>query len=462
MSWRALVALALLGCQPTPAGDDAGDGAIGLDVNGDPDPVVSDEARRLLATLAYDDLVLPPDPTNAVADDPRAARLGQRLFFDPSLSGPLVDGDNDGGPHALGTQDEPGRVACAGCHVPSSGFVDTRSLGGQISLGAAWVLRRTPSLLEVGHRRWMMWDGRRDSLFSQAVGPIESWNEMNSSRLFVAAQIFAHYRADYEAIFGSGSLAPLADEARFPRLLPSETGCRVAPGGARACRGVPGDGAEYDAMAPSDQDLVTRVVTNVGKAIGAYERLLRCGPGRFDRWLAGEDVLQRAEIRGAALFAGRAGCIGCHSGPLLTDQAFHDVGLAPSVVAVVFIDVDDRGAALGIEELLASPLRSEGAFSDGTDGRLAELAALPRGSLEGAFLTPSLRCIAGQPSFMHTGQFTELREVIDFFAAGGHPAGYLGTNELTPLALSDLDRDDLVAFIGALEGPGPPASLLSP
>lgn len=459
----SLVACAL-GCEPT-AIDDAGvaSDAVIDDADLDPDPLVTGEELALLMAMSLDGFAVPPDPTNAFADDPRAARLGQQLFFDPGLSGPLLDGDNDGSEHALGTAGEPGRVSCAGCHVPSSGFVDSRSLGGQISLGSAWVLRRTPSLLGVAHRRWMMWDGRADSLFSQAVGPLESWNEMNSSRLFVAEQIHARYRGVYEAIFGADVLAPLSDTARFPPLSPDETGCTIRPGGERTCRGVPGDGAEYDGMAPDDQALVTRVVSDVGKALGAYQRLLHCGPGRFDRWLAGEsDALTREEIRGAALFVGRAGCVSCHDGPRLTDQSFHNVGLAPATVAVVFIDIDDRGAALGLEQLLASPLNSEGDFADGTDGRLRELSELPRAALEGAFLTPSLRCIAGQPSFMHTGQLTELADVVDFFADGGHPGGYLGRSELAELDLTDRERADLVAFIGALEGPGPDAALLVP
>jgi len=463
----ALGALALGCTSVTPAIDvgprlDAGpaiDAADALDAPDDPDPVVSTEERAALETLGWSRLVMPPDPTNAFADDPRAAHLGHTLFFDTGLSGPLLDGDDDGSPTTLGVRGEPGRVSCAGCHVPADGFVDTRTLGGQISLAASWVLRRTPTLLDVAHRRLMMWDGRRDSLFSQAVGPIESWNEMNSSRLFVAEQIASRYRSEYESIFGA--LPPLEDTVRFPVLSPSETGCELRPGGTRVCRGVPGDGADFDGMSASDRDAVTRVVVNVGKAIGAYERLLSCGASRFDDWLAGDaSALDRAEIRGAVLFVGRAGCIACHAGPLLTDQSFHDVGLAPATVAVVFIDLDDRGAALGIEQLLASPLRSTSVFSDGDDGRLAALPDPAR--REGAFLTPPLRCLAAHPSFMHTGQLRSLTEVIDFFDRGGHPAGYLGTNELRPLGLSTRERADLVAFLRALEGPGPAAALRVP
>jgi cytochrome c peroxidase len=81
-------------------------------------------------------------------------------------------------------------------------------------------------------------------------------------------------------------------------------------------------------------------------------------------------------------------------------------------------------------------------------------------SLEGAFKTPTLRCIAEQPSFMHTGQMESLEHVVTFFDRGGDLAGFPGTNELVPLDLNQSERADLVAFIGALMGPGPDDTLL--
>src|SRR5215469_18667622 len=138
-------------------------------------------------------------------------------------------------------------------------------------------------------------------------------------------------------------------------------------------------------MSRADQMAVTQVVVNVGKALGAYERLLSCGSGRFDRWVHGDSsALSRAEQRGAALFVGNGQCLSCHSGPFLSDQKFHNVGLAPSTVAVVFIDLGDRGAATGISAILADPLNVRSAFSDGDDGRLPSSTGP---ELEGAFRT---------------------------------------------------------------------------
>jgi cytochrome c peroxidase len=423
------------------------------------DGVTADE-RLLLEALRYDSGPPPPDPSNRVADDPAARAFGQRLFFDPSFSGPLIEGDNDGSSSTLGVRGEAGRVSCAGCHVPADGFVDTRSPHRQVSLASLWTLRRSPTLLEVAFQPLYNWDGRRDALWNQAAGVMESEREFNSSRLFVAQQIARNHRDAYEALFGA--LPPLDDRARFPLLTPEETGCveRTTPNGAEYdCRGRPGDGAEYDAMTGDDQAAVTQVMVDAGKAIASYLRELRCGPSRFDAWLDGDrGALSESELRGARLFVGRAGCVSCHSGPLLSDGAFHNVGMSPAPVAVAIIDVNDRGAAAAIPEALEDPLSTAGVFSDGDREKLPAAAAPEH---EGAFRTPSLRCIARQPSFMHTGQLKTLSGVVSFFARGGDRSGYPGTSELTPLELSEEERADLVAFIGSLDGPGPDAELLT-
>ena len=81
--------------------------------------------------------------------------------------------------------------------------------------------------------------------------------------------------------------------------------------------------------------------------------------------------------------------------------------------------------------------------------------------MEGAFRTPILRCVARRPSFMHTGQVQSLEAVVDFFAMGGHPGGFFGSKEIGPLGLDAAQKKDLVAFLGALDGPGADAALLS-
>jgi cytochrome c peroxidase len=390
---------------------------------------------------------------------PGAREFGHRLFFDPGLSGRLLSQDNDGTEPTLGVRGQAGRVSCSACHIPSTSFFDTRSPHQQISLASQWTLRRTPTLLEAAFLPLFNWDGRHDSVWSQAIGVIESPVEFNSSRLFVAEQIYRRHRAEYETVFGE--MPPLGDASRFPPLDPLAAGCDEGPKETAACHGKPGDGAEYDDMAIEDRDAVTRVMVNVAKAIAAYVAELRCGPGRFDRWLDGEaDALTPSEQRGAALFVGKGGCVRCHSGPRFTDGSFHNVGLRPATVAVAFTDNGDRGAAEGLALALADPLESGGSYSDGPRKTLPP-SVTPE--YEGAFRTPTLRCAELAPSFMHTGQMRTLDQVMAFFDLGGHPPpGYPGKNELAPLGLVRAERNDLVAFLRTLTGAGPPAALLSP
>jgi cytochrome c peroxidase len=436
--------------------------AAPTDAGGDPDPVLTDAVRATLLSMALSSVPPPPpDVTNHWADDPAAAHLGQKLFFDPSFSGKLLDGDNDGSEHALGVSGEGGKVACAGCHQASAGFVDVRSLGGQVSLGAGWLLRHTPSLLDVSRSRLITWIGRRDALYNQPFGPIESAVEMNSSRLYVAEQLFARYRTDYEPIFGS--MPPLDDAKRFPQLSVDQTGCAKLNSSnvcADKMHGVPGDGAEYDGLSEADRDAVTRVVVNMGKALGAYERLLTCGTSAFDRFMGGDaTALSRSAQRGASLFVTKGQCAKCHDGPFFSDEGFHNVGLQPTVVATVFIDTADPGAAQGLADLLADPLNTKGKYSDGDDGRLPSRVE-PGDS--GAFRTPRLRCATKRPAFMHTGQLKSLDAVVSFFNRGGDPYGYPGTSEIHSLDLSAREQADLVAFLESLDGDGPPDSLKGP
>jgi cytochrome c peroxidase len=128
-------------------------------------------------------------------------------------------------------------------------------------------------------------------------------------------------------------------------------------------------------------------------------------------------------------------------------------------VAIAFIDANDRGAIEGIAAAIADPLNSKGPMSDGYDGRLPG-AVGPE--LEGAFRTPTLRCVSSRPSFMHTGQMRTMDEVISFFDRGGHSSGFPGKSELRALNLTDRERADLVAFMNTLDGPGPEAALQAP
>jgi cytochrome c peroxidase len=453
-----VAALAALGC---------GAGSSGGSTGAASNPDGGKSAEELLRELAPDTLPAPPpDVSNRFADDAAAAAFGEQLFMEAGFSGRMLDLDDDGSPRTLGVRGQSGKVACNGCHDSEHAFLDERSPFREITLGTGWTARRTPSLLDVGQASVVMWGGRRSTLHSQVFGALENPLEMNSSRLFLAEWIATHYRDEYESIFGAGELAPLSDTQRFPALTADTTGCKLTqvvdhpraqpPDPLYECHGFPGDGAEYDALAPADQELVTRVVVNAGKAIGAYERLLTCGPGRFDDWVHGDaSALSDSEARGARLFIGKAGCVACHSGPFFSDQKFHALGVEEKPTGANILNGNDHGAAVDLLKGAADPLGINGAFSDGNDGRLPadiEIGAAD----EGAFRTPMLRCSSGRPSFMHSGLIGSLADVVAFFNRGGDaPGSYVGTSVLLPLGLSDDEQADLVAFLGSLDGHAP-------
>ncbi len=442
----ALVLLMSLGCSNTRE-------AVQASTNGQPalQPEEPDTVLQRLRRLTADELPPPPpDVTNKYADDPAAAALGKKFFFEKRFSGPLLDESNQGtNVGALGVVGEAGKVSCSGCHIPVDGsFSDTRSPRRQISLGAGWTRRRAPSLLNVGQATFLMWDGHRDTAFSQVFTPMEDGLEFNSSRLFIAQQVSRLYRDEYEAIFGP---LPAALD-NYERLAPSDAGCSE----------LPPDTPHVVCEKPGADDMeITRVVVNVGKAIQAYTRKLSCGRSRFDDWMAGEEnALSADEQAGARLFVGKAGCNRCHSGPYFTDQKFHNIGLA-AMGGFFTAAIEDPGAAEGLQVVQESILNSKGPFSDGYDGRQDWL---PEDTSEylGAFRTPGLRCVSRRPSLMHTGQLRTLDDAVLFFMRGGESHGYLGTSENVPLDLSDDERAQLVAFLKALDGDGPDPALTEP
>ena len=385
-----------------------------------PAPVVF-TAQERSRILQYAPLgALPPSPTNAVADDPRAARLGQRLFFEPRLS-------RQG-------------VSCATCHVPPHGFTD----GKPVSEGLARGTRRTPSLLNVAYRRWLFWDGRKDSLWSQALSPIENDVEMGGNRLAVAHLVASDpdLRGAFEALFGP--LPDLGDPARFPPAG------RPAADGARDALA-----AAWSGMKEDDRRVVDRVFARVGKAIEAYERRLVGKDAPFDRFLAalrdgGEGgSLSPSAKRGLKLFVGRGDCRVCHSGPDFSDGEFHDTGVPPAPGAPL-----DSGRFGGIEALLSDPFSARGPHADAAAPPASDKLRGLRRQPEhwGQFKTPSLRNVAVRPPYMHQGQLATLRDVLRFYSTrgGALPPGPSQERLLVPLHLTEQETNDLVAFLESL------------
>lgn len=311
----------------------------------------------------------PPDPTNAVADDPKAAALGARLFADPGLSGD-------------------GATSCQTCHDPGKQLSDGRPQATAAGLGD----RRTPRIAVAAHARWQFWDGRADTLWGQALGPLENPLEMAGSRVHVVRRVLVAHGAAYRAAF-PGRAWP--DLSRLPAA------------------GKPGDAA-FDALDPALRAATTQVFVDVGKALAAYERTFRAPATRLDAYVAGElGALTPQEKTGLSLFL-RHGCLQCHHGPRLTDDAFH-------VTRLPGLRRDgrpDEGRSAGIASLLAAEFTAGSSWADVKVPR----AVRAHPSLRGAFKTPSLRGVATGGPFGHSGALATLVEVTEAYGKGGAAA----------------------------------------
>ena len=378
----------------------------------------------VLASLRLSQLPpTPRDPSNAVESSAAGAELGKRLFNDARFSRNQA-------------------VSCASCHDAKQQFQDGLPLGRGVGTGS----RRTMPIVGAAHSPWLFWDGRKDSLWAQALGPLEDAVEHGGTRARYAHLIQQHYRADYEVIF---------------RSMPDLTRVPLDAGPA----GTPAEQMAWTALDAKARDDVSRVFANLGKAIAAYERTLGHGESRFDRYVEGvvsgepsaQQVLTAQEVNGLRVFIGPGQCVSCHSGPLFTDQHFHNTGVAPRDAAR-----PDRGRAAAIAKLQADEFNCLGPFSDAKEGQCQELRFMVTDdpALEGAFKTPSLRDVSLRGPYMHAGQLGSIEAVIAHYikapaAAVGHSElahGGNGPAERKPIRLSAQEVADLAAFLGTLSG----------
>ncbi|HEX4516029.1 MAG TPA: cytochrome c peroxidase [Polyangiaceae bacterium] len=225
------------------------------------------------------------------------------------------------------TELSPAHVGCVTCHDPRRAFADDRP----VAIGAARGDRHTPRIALAALSPSQFWDGRARTLEEQAKGPIENAAEMGSSPAFVAARVASAHRSAFDSIFPS---------------------------------------------AQGDDE----ILADVAKAIATYERSLRVKPNALDAYAAGDfAALSFPEKQGLAAFA-RQGCMQCHWGPRLTDDAFH-VTRTPT------------GRADGAPDV----------------GRADHL---------GAFKTPSLRGVGHAKFFAHGGVIDSLDAMVESYGDG--------------------------------------------
>ena len=293
-----------------------------------------------------------------------------------------------------------GKVSCSSCHDPKLAFGDGKSVAEGI--GGKLGTRNSPSLLNAMFYPNQFWDGRAEGLEDQAIQPLTNPIEMgNASYDQVVARLktVPDYVAEFRSVFG-------------------------------------GD--------------VT--IARVGQAIAAFERTLVSGDSLFDRFNAGDQsAMSDAAKRGLTVFRGRGRCSRCHSFseamPFFTDFQYHNTGVAMNdprfdkLSRIAFDAVDTEQAKEVIDRLAKQPGGEE----------------LGRGRFSyvvfdiGAFRTPTLRNIALTAPYFQDGSASTLADVVKFYNEGGK-ANVAREWDLAPLALTEAEQRDLVAFLESLTG----------
>jgi cytochrome c peroxidase len=251
-------------------------------------------------------------------------------------------------------------VSCATCHDPKEGWADSDPVSSGV--GKAKGGRNAPSVVNAAYFKLQFWDGRANELEGQALGPIQNPVEMSMKLEEVVERLnkIEGYRQQFQKVFGTN----VTEE-------------------------------------------------NIARAIAAFERTVLAGDAPYDRFKAGDKAaLSDSAQRGLKLFNGKANCSACHSGPLFSDAAFHNIGVGMNA----------------------------------KDPDLGRYVLTKLSGDRGAFRTPPLRDIARTAPYMHNGSMKTLEDVVDWYNKGGHANPQLD-EEIFELNLSDQEKMDLVTFL---------------
>lgn len=353
------------------------------------------------------------DPSNNYLHNSQAALLGELLFADTQLS-------------------RSKQIACASCHQPKHYF--TLAHNSDISID-----KQVPSLLGVANFNWFMLDGSADSLWAQALRPLESHIEHGGTRTQYALHVLSHYPQLYRAAF---------------RHIPEELVNIPLPEQASPTSQHLTEQEQWQQLDTHTQEAINRVFANIGKSLAAYQATLWPGDSRFDRFIdqittsigkpvdAQVSLLNADEIAGLKIFISEQGqCLRCHNGPLLSNGDFHATTvLLPHPAA-------QKGRLAGVEHAIADPFNCLGSYSDSESAQCKELLFSKRATyeLKGATKVPTLRNVAATAPYMHAGQFSTLTGVLNYYNRAATPFGT--HSDLAPLKLLPYQLNQLEAFL---------------
>ncbi len=383
--------------------------------------VIWDGREQKLATALAWTGELSASPTNAFADNSAAAALGRALFFEKGLS-------------------SSGGISCATCHNPALGWADGRAVAegeGKMHLAA-------PAIRHAARSRWFFWDGRADSLWAQALQPLEGPLEMGGSRVGILRWLMGqpHFRSLWKQAFAS--LPNLPDP--LPGFSREES---------------PTQGRAWKWRTPAERLQFDQNFVRVGKALAAFQRTVARQPTQspFDRFAHAISknprqpnfVLPVDAQRGFRLWAGKGRCLSCHFGKEFSDSEFHNLGFD---VLPGFPFPEGRPG--GIRAMRMDPFNGRGAFSDDSSWEANEkiLYLALDAHVDGTWKTPTLRNVGNTAPYMHDGRFQTLREVVDFYSELPGMATFGHREEtLQPAHFSEREKTDLIAFLRSLNEP---------
>jgi cytochrome c peroxidase len=387
---------------------DAGQDSGAPDARPDRPPRPDAGPQQTLDELLAEVLAAQPTPVVPLAPpapaDPALYALGQALFFDPILSG---------------NQD----VACASCHHPNFGLGDglplavgtgARGLGPDRLVDApAFVPRHAPALFERGDPAWrrLFADGRveldADSVLRAPI-PLPD----GLSGVLAAQALIPLF--DRSEMRGQPGDRTVSDEPNELAALPDDDPAPTWDALMARLLAIPAYGEAFAAAYPAlAGDPPT--IAHVANAIAAFEATaFSFTDTPWDAWLRGDaDALTDAQKLGAVVFHAGTACSRCHSGPLFTDQRFHNVGIPQ----------------LGPGRGDAAP------FDVGRAGVTEEPAD------RFTFRTAPLRNLGTTAPFMHNGALPNIGAVMNHYAQPADTAAEYDA-EWLPEALRDTVQRD--------------------
>jgi cytochrome c peroxidase len=324
------------------------------------------------------------------------ARLGRKMFFDPSLSAS-------------------GKMSCSSCHDPGHAYAPANSLTAQLggpqlrlqgtrAVPSLTYLERTPRF-RVGLDTAFDPDANRlpkaarptpNSLQNTNAGPADS-----ASALFQAEQVVPEGGVDWD-----GRAAVLADQAGGPLMDSREMANKDGEELLVRLRAAPYADELVSVFGPEVLKSSATGLADMYLALARFQiedRSFHPYNSKYDYYLAGRAQLSEEELRGLKLFddPDKGNCAACHLDKPTKNR------LAPA-----FTDYEFEALAVPRNKKLSAN-RDAMYFDEGLCGPLRKDAT--KQSFCGLFKTPTLRNVATRRVFFHNGVVHSLDDAVRFY-----------------------------------------------